>query len=63
MCINTFTGKFNVIDVSVKNVNLHLKYVHFEGDKTYFIGHMIKGILHSWSFHMKFIKFAESLFN
>ena len=31
--------------------------------KFYFKSHMIKRILHSWSFHMKFIKLAEGLFN
>ena len=31
--------------------------------KTYFRSHMIKRILHSWSFHMKFIKLAEGSFN
>ena len=31
--------------------------------KSYFKGHMIKRILHSWSFHMKFIKLAKGSFN
>ena len=31
--------------------------------KSYFKSHMIKRILHSWSFHMKFIKLAEGSFN
>ena len=31
--------------------------------KSYLRSHMIKRILHSWSFHMKFIKLAEGSFN
>ena len=31
--------------------------------KLYLRGHMIKRILHSWSFHMKFIKLAKGSFN
>ena len=30
--------------------------------KTFLKGHMINRILHSWSFHMKFIKLAEGSF-
>ena len=31
--------------------------------KSYLRSHMIKRILHPWSFHMKFIKLAENSFN
>ena len=31
--------------------------------KSYFKSHMIKRILRSWSFHMKFIKLIKGLFN
>ena len=31
--------------------------------ESYLRRHMIKRILHSWSFHMKFIKLAEGSFN
>ena len=66
-CNNTFAGIRNVIDdVRNDNVNFHWKYVHFTLVKaiiTYFRSHMIKRILHSWSFHMKFIKLAEGSFN
>ena len=31
--------------------------------KSYLRSHMIKRILHLWSFHMKFIKLAEGSFN
>ena len=60
----TLAGIRNVIDdVRNNNVNFHWKYVHCKSDKTYFRSHMIKRILHSWSFHMRFIKLAEGSFN
>ena len=31
--------------------------------KSHLKGHMINRILHSWSFHMKFMKLAEDLFH
>ena len=36
MCINTFAGICNVIDVHNNTVNFHRKCVHFEGDKILF---------------------------
>ena len=60
----TLVGIRNVIDdVRNNNVNFHWKCVHFKSDKTYFRSHMIKRILHSWSFYMKFIKLAQGSFN
>ena len=61
MSINTFAGICNIIDiVGNNNVNFHWKHVHFKGDKIVLRSQMIKLILHSWSFHMKFIKLAKA---
>ena len=35
----------------------------FKAIKSYLRSHMIKRILHEWSFNMKFIKLAEGSFN
>ena len=35
----------------------------FKAIKSHFKGHVINRILHSWSFHMKFMKLAEGSFH
>ena len=56
-CINTFAG-LEQFKFSLKICPLWRLYI-----KSYFKGHMIKQILHSWSCHIKFINLAEGLFN
>ena len=47
---------------SVTTIKIFSKYIHFEDDKSHFKGHMIKRILHKWSFHIKFITLALGSF-
>ena len=63
-CNNTLARRRNVIDnVRVNNPFLLENMVILKEIKSHLKGHMIKRILHSWSFHMKFMKLAESSFH
>ena len=64
MCNNTLARRCNVIDnVRVNNAFLVEIMFIFKAIKSHFKGHVINRILHSWSFHMKFMKLAEGSFH
>ena len=57
-------GTNNLRMTSVTTMQFFLE-INREGDKITLIlkGHIIKRILHLWSFHMKFIKLTKGLFD
>ena len=62
---NTFARTRNFTgNVPVTNAVFCWNDIHFKGDNLIlsYKSHMINRILHSWSFHMKFMKFAEGSF-
>ena len=64
MCNNTLARTRNVIDnVRVSNAFLLEIMVILKAIKSLLKGHMIKRILHLWSFLMKFMKLAEDSFH
>ena len=60
MCINTLAGTSYVCD---NNAFFFEIMSTLKAIKALLKGHMINRILHSWSFHMKFIELAEGLFD
>ena len=51
------------LTTSVTTMYFLLKICPHKVIKSYFKSHMMKRILHEWSFHMKFIKLVEGSFN
>ena len=56
-CVTSLTTSVTTILIFIENMST-LKAI-----KSFFKSHMIKRILHSWSFHMKIIKLAKGSFN
>ena len=64
-CVITLLREYGTsLTTSVKTMLIFIENMStLNALKSYFKSHMIKQILHSWSFHMKFIKLAEGSFN
>ena len=61
---NNLARTRNVIDnVCVRNVLFIEILFILKAIKSHFKGHMINRILHSWSFHMKFMKLTDGSFH
>ena len=62
-CNNTLARTRNVIDnVHANNAFSYGNNVYLKGDKFLKL-HMLNRILHSWPFHMKFMKLAKGSFH
>ena len=65
-CNNTLAKTRNVMigNIRVNNAFSYRNNVLFESDKIPFLkGYIIIRFIHSWSFHMKFMKLAEGTFH
>ena len=63
-CNNTLARRRNVIDNVLVKMRFLLEILSIlKAIISSFKGHIINRILHSWSFHMKFMKLAENSFH